>query len=49
MERKCERIDRPHIIRTIQEGMDLEGCFGRAAEDLQSILVSCYTVTLGAC
>ena len=47
MEGKYERIDRPRIIRTIQEGMDLEGCFG--PEDLQSILVSCYTATLGGC
>ena len=45
MEEKCDSIDRSHIIRTIQEGMDLEGCFG--PEDLQSI--SCYTAILGCC
>jgi hypothetical protein len=44
MEGKCESIDRSHIIRTIQEGMDLEGCFG--PEDLQSI---CHTAILGCC
>jgi len=45
MEGKYESIDRPHIIRTIQEGMDLEECF--RPEDLQSI--SCYTAMLGCC
>jgi len=47
MEEKCDSIDRSHIIRTIQEGMHLEGCFVCTPEDLQSI--SCYTAILGCC